>query len=54
MGGAETATGRTGKAQETEVVGSRLESHQSSHQEALGGLPQIARIRSIGPEGVRP
>src|ERR1017187_3322835 len=40
MGGAETATGTTGEAQETEDVGGRFESHKRSHEEALGGLPQ--------------
>ena len=42
MGGAEKATGATGhigEAQEAEAIGGGVESHQGSHEEALGGLP---------------
>jgi hypothetical protein len=49
MGGAETA-GPTGKAQEAENIGGRFESHKRSHEEALGGLPQNARICGVSPK----
>jgi hypothetical protein len=49
MGGAETATGRTGGAQEAEVVSGRFESHKGSYEEALGGLPQSPGICGVTP-----
>jgi hypothetical protein len=55
MGGAETATGPTCEAEETEVLGGRFGSHKGSHEEALGGLPQSPRIGGVSPtpEGSR-
>jgi hypothetical protein len=52
MGGTETATGATGptgEAQETEVVGGGFEGHKGSHQKALGGLPQSQESGGVGP-----
>ena len=40
MGGAETATGTAGKAQEAEILSRRSESDKRRHEEALGCLPK--------------
>jgi hypothetical protein len=52
MGGAEAATGvtsPTGDAQEAEDVGGRFEGHQSSHEEAVGGLAESPQSCGVGP-----
>jgi hypothetical protein len=54
VGGAEAATGQTGSTQtgsakEAETIGGRFESHSGSHEEAVGGLSESARIRGVSP-----
>jgi hypothetical protein len=37
----------TGDAQETDIVGGRVESHKESHEEAVGGLPASQERRGV-------